>query len=59
MYVHAVVPKPRNWKFPMQLWLHASISDTVPPACLEQPRYLENMPHDRHVGTESPMAHSY
>ena len=32
--------------------------DTVPLACIEQPRYLENMPHDRHVDTESPMAHS-
>ena len=35
-----------------------SVRDTVPLACIQQPRYIENMPHDTHVDTESPMAHS-
>ena len=32
--------------------------DTVSLACIDQPRYLENMSQDRHVDAEPPMAHS-
>ena len=32
--------------------------NTVPFACMGQPRYLENMAQDRHVDSEFRMAHS-